>query len=164
MDAYKTPESNLDLTQVPLFRPGKAMLIGLLITVVLYQLIANLMTLVFIIFNVTNSTNPTNFNEQATNLYNNPLFLIIDLAISFTMCFIAGYSTSKYVPNKEIQYAIILIIINFLIYISLTLFTDNDQSFPTWYIALSYLITVIAILSGSLLRKRKSGKIGHSSP
>lgn len=149
MDAYKTPSSNLDIKLERPFQPIKALVIGLLISVVLATLLS---TVIFVAMAINKNvllSGGSSWNELLTST----TYLLIDLCTTFIMLYFAGYMTSKYTPNQEIKYAMILSSINFVIYFPFLIFSEEKMAI--WYIVLSTFSIFIAIYMGASSRIKK---------
>ncbi len=150
VDIYKTPESELDIETTAKFKPIKAIVFGLLVSVVLLMFIGIIEGFVaaFLFgFNLEDMKNIT------TTLSNSTTYLIADLLITSVILFYAGRVVRKYAPHKEMLFAVIVTILTAAIYIPLGISANSFSIYPVWYSILSTIIVFGAIILGARPRK-----------
>ena len=150
MDIYKTPESELDIETTAKFRPVKAIVFGLLVSVVLLMFIGIIEGFVAAFLLGFNLEDMKNIN---TILSNNTAYLIADLLITSVILFYAGRVVRKYAPRKEMMFAVIVTILTSAIYIPLGISANSYSIDPVWYSIVSTILLFGAIIIGARPRK-----------
>lgn len=150
MDVYKTPTSNLDLKKEQRYQPIKGLIIGLLISVVLSYLIS---IVIFVAFALKNDLLMSNENSLKDLLSNTP-YLITDLCVNSLVFYIAGFAACKYTPNKEIKFSLILVFINLIIYLLITI--SSEDKTPVWYNIMALLTMFGAVYLGASSRIKRN--------
>ena len=150
MHAYKTPSANLTPPQQIPFKPVKAILIGLLYTIVLMLFVSSVLLVTFIFILDLNNADPTVYE---TVIPKSVSYLITDILISFVILYLAGRAACKHAPNQEIKYGLILSVLTLLIYVPFSYSGDTISNYPLWYILISLANVFIAIYFGAKSRR-----------
>ena len=146
MDAYKTPASDLEEGQQRAIKPVKAIVYGLLISIVLTSIASMLEG---IIFGIALGVNLQDEAQFTSVLANNLGFLLFDLIMTFALLYYAGTRARKYAPSKEVFYGVVLAVITFAIYLLIFVLSDSFSLYPLWYNLLSLIVVFTAILYGA---------------
>lgn len=150
MDVYKSPDSDVDMNSGNKFKPVKAILLGLLISVILVMIVSVIESIVFAIALGADLTNESSLNEVLTN---SKLFLVTDLVLTALILFFAGVVVRKYTPNKEVLFGLILSSLTLAIYLPLALSSNTFSDYPLWYNILTLIIIYAAVFMGAKPRR-----------
>ena len=155
MSIYKTPEADVELVVEKKLQPFKAIIYGLLVSVVLIVIASGIQGVAFTLINfedVMAFESP----EDAKNYFTGNLsFLIIDIVVSFFILYFAGTRVRKYAQGQEIKYALVLSVLTFLIHLTFFIYKNSISDYPLWYNASLLLIIFIGIFCGARPEKRK---------
>lgn len=149
MDAYKTPESNLDPTSGRIFKPVKALTYGLFVSLGILLIASNIVGIIFLLLNRESISSLTNEREIQLFLANNIPFLLVDFFMSVAILFYAGTRIRRFACNQEIKYGFILASITFTILLAVYLVEKSYEIYPLWYSFIVFSSTFIAILLGA---------------
>jgi magnesium-transporting ATPase (P-type) len=149
MDAYKTPNSNLEPQPERPFRPIKALVYGLLISVGVLLVVSAIE--MFIVALLNHELLSTLQNEDEINQFfaQNTLFLAVDLVISFVILYLAGTMIGRYATGYEWKFAVILALLTLCIHLIFYNLNENDDVFPMWYSLAGFASIFVAILWGA---------------
>jgi len=147
MDAYKTPDSNLETNETLHFKPIKAVLFGLLIAIVLGLIVSTITALTIAVFEGIDLSNQ---DELEKYLASNYYYLLIDILITFFVLYWAGTVVKKYVPGKEKLYAMIVTALTVIIIALMLFMYGSYEMYPIWYNFTSILSIPIAIYWGAI--------------
>jgi multidrug transporter EmrE-like cation transporter len=164
LDAYKTPESDVDTSTEPTVKPVRSILYGVLISIVIWGFISVLWV---VIFGAINGINVTHETEVIEAVSKNILYLVIDLILFAFVLFFAGKITAKYAPKKELKYGIILSLIMLAFYFYAFIVANNaaeaNTGYPVWYKTTALILSVVAIMCGAKSRM-ETYKASHVRP
>lgn len=149
MHAYKTPSANLNTPHPVPFKPVKAIVIGMLYTIVLMLFVSSILLVAFIFVLGLNNADPTVYE---TVIPKSTSYLITDILFSFAILYLAGRMACKHTPNQEIKYGFILSVLTLIIYIPFSYSGDTISHYPLWYILVSLANVFIAIYLGAKSR------------
>jgi len=149
LDAYKTPEADLTTVDKQAFKPVKAILYGLCVSIILASIVA---IIEGILFGLALGVDFTNEGALELALNNSTAFLIGDTILSALVLYFAGRVVGKYAPGKETKYGVILTIITLTIYLPILIATDSFSIYPIWYNSISIVVIVFAIYLGAKSR------------
>ena len=147
MDIYEAPKSDLTQLEALKIKPIKAILIGLLISIVLTQIVS---AIEVIIFGLQTNLDFSNEKEYQLLFVNNPLFLYIDLFLSAIVLFFSGVVVSKYTPTKEIKYISIVTILTFSFYLYSFYASNSFETYPLWFNVTALIVIPASILFGGI--------------
>ena len=155
MSIYKTPDANVELVAEKEPQPLKAIIYGLLVSVVLIIVAGGIQGLIFTLINfedVMKFESPEDAKNYFTgNLY----FLITDIVVSFAILYFAGTRVKKFASGQETKYALVLSFLTFLIHLTFFIYKNSFSDYPLWYNALLLLIIFIGIFCGARPEKRR---------
>lgn len=80
------------------------------------------------------------------------MIFICERTLNELMKDLTGYVAAIYVPSKEIKYGLITGVIAMLIFGSMTAFSGSLSTYPVWYLTLSILIIIPAVVFGAKRR------------
>lgn len=146
MDVYKTPKADLSAKGEKQFKPVRAVLFGLGISIILASAISTIYGIVLALALGLDFSNQEAFESELTN---NLLFQIGDVVISGLILYFAGRVVGKRTPGKEVKYGIIVSTITFAIYLPLFFATDTFSVWPLWYNLLGIFVIFFAIILGA---------------
>ncbi len=146
MEAYKSPKSELHTQENNAFSPAKAIIWGLLISIIFTNVISVIESIAFAAALGADFSDESSFEST---LVNSNLFLIVDVLVSTVILFIAGRSVGKRVPGKEGKYGAIVSIIAFSIYLALFSIGKSFSTWPIWYSFLSLFLIPLSIYLGA---------------
>jgi len=149
MDIYKppTPDNNRPERQL---KPINAICYGLLISIVLTTIVSIVEAL---IFGIIVATTEGVEKLSADFIAHNPVFLFIDLIVTFACLFYAGKVTGKYAFGQELKFGLIVAVMTITIYI-LIYSTMDSSTYPIWYNIASFASVFVAILAGAKSMKQ----------
>lgn len=150
MEAYKPPESNVDIKTGRPFKPVMAILLGLLVSVVLATIVSTIE-----VFVAAMIAGISLLDDKALLALTekNTTFQLVDTIISLLVFYFAGRIVRKYTPHKEILYGSILSVITFAILLYMTIATNAFSTSPTWYNIASFIAIFAGIFLGAKPRK-----------
>ena len=150
MDVYKSPESDVEIESNSDFKPIRAIIYGLLVSIVLVMFVSIIESIVFAIALGADLT-----SEAAVTaaLSNSSLYLTVDLVIMALILFFAGRVVRKYTPRKEILFGLVLTFITLGVYILLVISAETYLKYPIWYNVFSVVVIFSAISYGAKPRK-----------
>lgn len=151
MDIYKTPEADVEIETGRKFKPIKAIILGLLVSVVLSTIVSMVEVIVGAMIFGVNLHNQESINAM---LNTNTKFQIIDTAITLLVMFFAGSVVGKYAVGKEILFGLIVASITFGIALYIAIHSGGLSTGPEWYNVTSFLIIFIGIYFGSRRGKK----------
>ncbi len=146
MDAYKTPDSNVNTSYKRPFKPIKAVLLGLSISIILLIIVSVVFAVLFSISVGVDFNEVDAFEKLVTT---HTPYLILDLLLSAVLYYFSGIVVGKNTPEKEYKYAIIVSIVTLTFFIIINVISDTGSQMPLWSEILNYLIVPVAILSGA---------------
>ncbi len=149
MDAYKTPESNLELPPQRLFKPVKALVYGLLVSVGLLLVVSALELFAFAMMNREHIANLANENEIHAFFSKNSVFLVVDMCVSFAVLYFSGTIIRKYAVGYEFKFGVILSLLTLCVHLLFFSMNDASDSYPFWYNAAGLMSIFVAILLGA---------------
>lgn len=152
MDAYKPPDSKLIRSGDIEIKPLKAILIGLIFTVIL----AIMLSSVIMVITALSLGIPITNEGLEKQLAQAPLFLLLDVVVSLLFLYLSGFVAAKYVPTQETKYGLILGIITIILYIAFFMQADAFEQYPQWYILISLSGIMPAIYLGAKKRRKTS--------
>lgn len=147
-DVHKITEIEEPIMAAAEIRPVKTILIGLVMAVFVVGTISLILAMVFGALTGADLTT----EKLMLDLAGNNLYLVSDLFLTFIALLMCGYVAVKHVPSEEIKYGLILGVITFVLYGVMLAFTESISAYPTWYLALSILIVIPAVLFGAKRR------------
>ncbi|WP_062064576.1 hypothetical protein [Cellvibrio sp. OA-2007] len=153
MDAYKTPESNLELPAQALFKPVKALVYGFLISVVLLLVVSALELFVFALMNREHIASLANEGEINAFFSQHILFLVVDIIVSFAVLYFAGTVIRKYAVGYELKFGFVLALLTLGVHLVLFNVNDASDNYPFWYNAAGLISIFAAILLGARAKK-----------
>jgi hypothetical protein len=148
MDAYKTPESNLELPPPKLFKPVKALVYGLLVSVGLLLIVSALEIFVFALIHREQIAGIASGSEIHTFFSNNNVFLVVDICISFAVLYFAGTIIRKYAVGYEFKFGVILALLTLCVHLLFYKMNSASSAYPFWYDAAGFLSIFVAIILG----------------
>ena len=147
MDPYKTPTADLTTeTQKP-YKPVKAVLYGLSISIIITAIVSMVEGIGFGI------ALGVNFDDQdafESALANSTAFMVTDVFVSTIVFYFAGRVVGKYVPGKELKYGIIVTVVTLAVYLPLLIDSDAFSSYPVWYNLLGLVVLLVVIPFGAI--------------
>ena len=150
MHVYKTPESGLEINEEVQFKPVKAIVFSLSISIILLTILSNFFAIVFaIVLGVDFSIE----NEFDNVLNSSFIYLLIDLVISSIVLYFVGTIINNYVSGKETIYIVIVSVITIIYYEYLFDSSGYIVPYPLWYDLSSSAIVPIFIYVGSKYKK-----------
>jgi hypothetical protein len=149
MDAYKTPESNLELPQQRPFKPIKALVFGLLVSVGLMFLISTVLSIIFYLLNIDVIEKFADESEITLFVSRNIPYLISDLIASFAVLYFSGTIVRKYAVGYELKFAVILSLLTFAALLLFVGMDDTEEDFPMWYSVASFASIFVGIILGA---------------
>lgn len=132
--------------------PAKAVIYGLLITLVL-RLLAS--TLIGTIVAETSGVDFEDAHAINTALAGNMVFLVTDLLVAGLLMFFAGTIIYRYASPDHIKIAMVVVVITVLVYFYLLLSSGSFDVYPLWYNAVLFFIVVAGIVAGA--KRQESG-------
>ncbi|HEY0893668.1 MAG TPA: hypothetical protein VGE32_11475, partial [Cellvibrio sp.] len=152
-DAYKTPESNLELPPQKVFKPIKALVYGLLVSVGLLFVVSALEFFAFAFMNREQIASFTSEQEINAFFSSSSVFLVVDICMSFAVLYLAGTIIRKYAVGYELKFGVILALVTFCVHLLFYKMNDPRSTFPFWYDAAGFISIFAAILLGSRAKK-----------
>ena len=149
MDAYKTPESNLELGLEKPFKPIIALTYGLLVSLGLSFVASNIEMIVFLLLNRDSAPSLSNESEIKLFLAKNVVFLLLDILTSVAILYYAGTRVRKFACGQEIKYGFILSAITFSVLFAVYLFDKAYSIYPHWYSFTLFASTFLAVFLGA---------------
>jgi len=146
MDVYQTPNSHLTIDNKRPFKPVKAVLYGLSISLFLTTLVS---TIFVVALGIISGADMSNENSVNALFASNPLFMFIDLALCGWILYFAGSVVGKHTRGKEIKYAIIISVLLLIIITLLFVLTEYFSTYPMWYNLSSFIIIPVGIYFGA---------------
>ncbi|HED32690.1 MAG TPA: hypothetical protein ENJ08_00540 [Gammaproteobacteria bacterium] len=146
MDAYKTPDSNVNTTYQRPFKPVKAVLLGLFVSVILLIIVSMIFA---VLFGIGIGVGFDNVDDFEKLIVTNVPFLLIDFLLSAATCYFSGIVVGKNAPGKEYKYAIIVALITSVIFLVINITGETGDLYPLWLEILNYLIVPVAIVVGA---------------
>ena len=130
MDAYKSPESNIEVVPEPVCKPVNAVVYGLLISIGLVLFVSIIEGIVFLAM-----LGPETISEGDLNLLlaNSVPFLVTDSIMSAAIMYYAGTSVRKHAVGKEIKFGRIVSLVTFAFFLPIYISTDSLTTYPLWY-------------------------------
>lgn len=150
MEAYKTPVSDVEVTADGEFRPVRAVIYGLLITVVLGVLVSMIEGIVFVVLSGGVVASDA---ALAAALAASLPFLLTDLVLSLILLYVAGMVVRKYAVNQEIKFGLIVCGITLAVFVPIFISSDGHEIYPLWYNIISFLSIPVALMAGAKPRK-----------
>ena len=151
MDAYKTPEADLATSKAPVFKPVKAILYGLSVSIILAFIVGIIES---VLFGIVMGVDMADEGAFSSALASSTAFLAGDTILSALVLYFAGKVVAKHVPGKEIKYGMILTILTLAIYLPIFVATDSYSIYPIWYNLIAFVVIVLAIYLGAISRVR----------
>lgn len=145
MEAYKAPDSDLTTNHKRPFKPVKAILYGLSISIILTTIVSVIALVIFGFVSGVDFTNEDTFNL----LYTNNLFMFIDVILTVWVLYFSGTVVGKYTPGKEVVFAIIVSVLTLIIFAALFLMTESFSTYPIWYNLSSFVVIPVGIYFGA---------------
>lgn len=146
MDAYKTPESDVELNPGRDFKPIKAIILGLLVSVVLSFVVS---IIEGVIAGIILRVDLFSEHDLDAALSQNTTFLLTDVLITALLLFFAGRVVRKYTPRKEILFGFILSCLTFAVFLPIALSSNTFTTYPLWYNAASLLVIFVGVYLGA---------------
>lgn len=146
---FKSPGAIVDKVKEGRYSPVKAILYGLLISVVLASLISMVES---IIFSIVTEAEPGSESGSAAALANSVTFLTINVAVYSLIMYYAGTVVKKYTPSHGAKFGAIVSTLTFVIYVFLFIGSNSFSEFPDWYNIAVFTSIIVALNYGS---KRK---------
>ena len=150
MEAYKTPVSDVEVSAVGEFRPARAVIYGLLVTIVLGGIVSLILGAVFAVVEAESFTTEA---EMAAALAGNAPFLLADIVLTVIILYIAGVVVRKYAVGHEIKYALIVCGITLLVFFPMFVISEGIEIYPFWYNAISFMAIPIVLIIAAKPRK-----------
>lgn len=151
MDAYKTPESDLTTNEELPHKPVKTILLSLTIAVVLISIASIILA---VIFGLSAGINFSKQGELESLLNSNPIYLVIDILLTFSGLWLTGIVVAKNTPKMKNKYVIIVSLIILTIYIAMLNMSETNPTYPVWYSLSILLVVPIGIYFGSEYAKK----------
>ena len=146
MDAYQAPNSDLTTDNKKPFKPVKAVLYGLSISLFLTTVVS---TIVFVSLGIINGVDMSNEDALNTLFASNPLFMFVDVVLTGWILYFAGSVVGKHTRGKEIKYAIIVSVLLLIIITPILFLTESFSTYPIWYNLSSFIIIPVGIYFGA---------------
>jgi hypothetical protein len=151
MDAYKTPQADVDVVVGRAYQPVKALVLGLLVSVVLALVVSIIETIaVAIAFGL----DLTKESELMALVSRNITFMLFDLLVTALIMFFAGSVVGRYTPGKEVKFGLILSVLTLAVFVPMSLISNSYAQYPLWYHAVSVASIFIAIYLGARPRRK----------
>ena len=146
MDFYKPPESDVEIETGRAFKPIKAIVLGLLVSMALSMVVSVIEVIIFAVILKLDLS-----DAKALNLLTgkNTTFQIVDTIITFLILFFAGRVVRKYAPGKEVLVGLIVASLTFVFALYMTISSGGFVTGPVWYNVASLLSIFVAIYLGS---------------
>ena len=127
------------------YSPVKAILYGLLISVVMGSLASMIES---IIFSILTEAELGSKSQSVTALANSVTFLTINVAVYSLIMYYAGTVVKKYTPSHETKFGAIVSTLTFLIYVLLFIGSNSFSEFPVWYNVAVFTSIVVGLNYG----------------
>ena len=143
---FSSPGSTAEKSKEGQYSPVKAIVYGLLVSVVLASLVSMIGS---IIFAVLTEVELGSESKSADALANSITFLSINVVLYSLIMYYAGTVVKKYASSKETKFGVIVSTLTFIIYVLLFYGSNSFTEFPVWYNAAVFLAMVSAINYGT---------------
>ena len=145
-EIFSSPVSTEEKSKEDKYSPVKAIVYGLLVSVVLTSLVSMIES---IIFAVLTEVELGSESKSADALANSITFLSINVVLYSLIMYYAGTVVKKYALSKEAIFGAIVSLITFIIYILLFIGSNSFTEFPVWYNVAVFLAIVVALNYGA---------------
>ena len=146
---FRPPVTTVNTVKEGDYSPVKAILYGLLISVVLASLVSMIES---IIFSILTEAELGIESQSVTALANSVTFLTINVAVYSLIMYYAGTVVKKFTPSQEAKFGAIVSTMTFVIYFFLFIGSDSFSEFPAWYNVAVFTSIIVALNYGA---KRK---------
>lgn len=129
MKNYTAPSSEMESREIE-NRPVRAIIYGLLISIIGVGIFSMVITVGFIILN---QVDPTNQEAIRSVVSSSPIFMVLDLIGSLLILVVAGKVVAKYAPVKTMMFSIMVTAVVVLVYGSSMVMNQSFSAYPIWY-------------------------------
>jgi len=88
-------------------------------------------------------------------LASNNIYLLVSIVASFLSLVVASFIATKYAPNAEIKFGVIIGLLMIAINLPTWLASGTFSTYPIWYAVLSFAMPVPASYLGAMIRGKK---------